>query len=234
VKITKRKKMRLALEYVPRDMEKYIDSMHKRGGINHATIKWLMFQLLTGIGVCHANNILHRDLKPANLLISRRHRLKIADFGLAVSLARRRKALESYVATLWYMAPDNLLGNTRYNGSIDIWSIGSIMAELFTGEALFRGDSSEYQLDCIFQVMGTPTEATWPGLSDLPEYKHYSPDWETHSPQPLGERLPQIDPDGINLLSRTLQMRPEQRISAAEALAHPWFDAVRERGRRQW
>jgi serine/threonine protein kinase len=229
----RRRKLRLVLEYVPNDLSRYIKKMRARGGINPTLIKWFMFQLLRGIRVCHNNSILHRDLKPDNILITRRHRLKIADFGLAVSLERRRKPLETWVGTLGYQAPDVVLGNEAYRGSVDIWAAGCIMAEMFSGQPLFPADTPYEQLDRIFRLMGTPTEETWPGFSALPEYKYYSIGREVHSPKPLSSVLPNVDPLGINLLERLLQLRPENRITAADALAHPWFDSVRM-GRRRY
>jgi len=122
--------------------------------------------------------------------------------------------------TLWYRAPDVLLGSRQYNTSIDIWSAGCIMAEMFTGRPLFPGTTNEDQLHKIFRLMGTPSERSWPGISAFPEYRNNFPVYAT---QDLRQIVPQVDQVGMNLMLSMLQLRPEMRISAAQALQHQWF-----------
>ena len=94
------------------------------------------------------------------------------------------------------------------------------MAEMYTGRPLFPGTTNEDQIVRIFRIMGTPTERTWPGITKFQEYK---PTFQMYATQDLRQILPQIDPTGIDLLQRMLHLRPELRISAADALNHPWF-----------
>jgi non-specific serine/threonine protein kinase len=94
------------------------------------------------------------------------------------------------------------------------------MAEMYTGRPLFPGTTNEDQLIKIFRLMGTPSERTWPGISQLPEYKS---DFQIYATQDLSLIVPQMDAIGMDLLNRMLQLRPEMRISANEALQHPWF-----------
>lgn len=94
------------------------------------------------------------------------------------------------------------------------------MAEMYTGRPLFPGTTNEDQLQKIFRIMGTPSERSWPGISQFPEYKS---NFHVYATQDLRMFLPQIDQVGLDLISRMLQLRPEMRIGALEALGHLWF-----------
>lgn len=213
-------KLMLVFEYMDKDLKKYMDTHGDRGALSPAIIKSFMHQLLLGIDFCHTNRVLHRDLKPQNLLINTKGQLKLADFGLARAFGIPVNTFSNEVVTLWYRAPDVLLGSRTYNTSIDIWSAGCIMAEMYTGRPLFPGTTNEDQLMRIFRIMGTPSERTWPGIS---QYSEYNQNFQIYATQDLRTILPQISLNGIDLLQRMLQLRPELRISAFEALQHPWF-----------
>ncbi|KAI9893538.1 MAG: negative regulator of the PHO system [Vezdaea aestivalis] len=213
-------KLMLVFEYMDKDLKKYMDSKGDRGQLDYVTIKSFMHQLLKGIAFCHDNRVLHRDLKPQNLLINNKGQLKLADFGLARAFGIPVNTFSNEVVTLWYRAPDVLLGSRTYNTSIDIWSAGCIMAEMYTGRPLFPGTTNEDQLQRIFRLMGTPSERSWPGISQFPEYKS---NFQVYATSEMRLILPQVDQVGLDLLSRMLRLRPELRISAKEALDHPWF-----------
>jgi negative regulator of PHO system len=224
-------KLMLVFEYMDGDLKRYMDTHGDRGALKPILIKSFMYQLLKGIDFCHQNRVLHRDLKPQNLLINSKGQLKLGDFGLARAFGIPVNTFSNEVVTLWYRAPDVLLGSRTYNTSIDIWSAGCIMAEMYTGRPLFPGTTNEDQIVRIFRIMGTPTERTWPNITQFPEYKT---NFQMYATQELRQILPQIDPTGINLLSRMLQLRPEMRISAKEALSHPWFsDLIAQQQQQQ-
>ncbi|KAI9258988.1 serine/threonine-protein kinase pef1 [Phascolomyces articulosus] len=219
-------KLILIFEYMDQDLKKYMDATARTGhtALETTIIKSFMYQLLKGIAYCHENRVLHRDLKPQNLLINKRLELKLGDFGLARAFGIPVNTFSNEVVTLWYRAPDVLLGSRMYSTSIDIWSAGCIMAEMYTGRPLFPGTTNEDQLQKIFRMMGTPTEQTWPGVSQLPEYK---PNQVIYPPQHINAILPNVDACGRDLLSRMLQYQPQLRISAKDAMNHPYFQEVR-------
>ena len=213
-------KLNLVFEYMDKDLKKFMDTQGVKGALEAKQVKSFMYQLLKGILFCHDNRVLHRDLKPQNLLINNRGQLKLGDFGLARAFGIPVNTFSNEVVTLWYRAPDVLLGSRTYSTSIDIWSAGCILAEMFTGHPLFPGTSNDDQLQRIFKLMGTPNEHTWPNISALPNYRANFP---VYPPQDLRVIIPQIDSVALDLLMSLLQMVPENRISARQALQHPWF-----------
>lgn len=215
------KKLYLVFEFLDLDLGRYIDNMYRlKKIINPMLVKSYLFQLVAGIAFCHSHNVLHRDLKPQNLLIDREGTLKLADFGLARAFGVHVRTYTTEVMTLWYRPPEILLGGTQYSTPADIWSIGCIFAEMVTNSPLFPGDSEIDQIFHIFKTLGTPNESSWPGVSQYPDFKSTFPKWQS---KPLKELVPNLDDVGLDLLSRMLMYNPTHRISAREALKHPYF-----------
>jgi len=215
------KKLTLVFEYLDQDLKKYMDA--HRGEMDAQTIRSFLFQLLKGVAWCHDHRVLHRDLKPQNLLINKKGELKLADFGLARAFGIPVRSYSHEVVTLWYRAPDVLLGSRKYSTPIDIWSAGCIFAEMSLGRPLFPGQSTNDQLLKIFKHLGTPSEETWQGVTELPEWKSDFPKFEPHS---LNELVPTLDSVGIDLLYRMLQYDPQQRVTARHAMQHPYFQPL--------
>ncbi|XP_002722978.2 cyclin-dependent kinase 3 isoform X1 [Oryctolagus cuniculus] len=213
------KKLYLVFEFLSQDLKKYMDSTPASQLPMHL-VKSYLFQLLQGVNFCHSHRVIHRDLKPQNLLISERGAIKLADFGLARAFGVPLRTYTHEVVTLWYRAPEILLGCKFYSTAVDVWSVGCIFAEMVTRKALFPGDSEIDQLFRIFRTLGTPSEATWPGVTQLPDYKGSFPKWTRRG---LEEIVPDLEPEGKDLLVQLLQYDPSQRISAKAALAHPYF-----------
>jgi cyclin-dependent kinase len=152
-------------------------------------------------------------------------RLKIADLGLARAFTLPMKKYTHEILTLWYRAPEVLLGATHYSTAVDMWSVGCIFAELVTNQAIFQGDSELQQLLHIFKLFGTPNEEMWPGVSTLKNWHEY-PQWK---PSTLSSAVPNLDEAGVDLLSKMLQYEPAKRISAKMAMEHPYFDDLPEK-----
>lgn len=189
-------KLYLVFEFVELDLKRCLEKSAQR--LDRLQVKSYLYQLLAGVDFCHANRVLHRDLKPQNLLIDPNGSLKLADFGLAREYGVPIRRYTHEVVTLWYRAPEVLLGAKHYSTPVDAWSIGCIFAEMVNKQPLFPGDSEIDELFRIFRVLGTPDENLWPGVSKLPDYKTSFPKWR---PQPLHKVVPQLDPLGIDLLS---------------------------------
>ena len=122
--------------------------------------------------------------------------------------------------TLWYRAPEILLGGRQYSTGVDMWSVGCIFAEMCTRKPLFPGDSEIDEIFKIFRVLGTPTEEEWPGVQSFPDFKPSFPKWQRNYSQPL---VPGLDDEGLDLLDGLLVYDPASRISAKQACAHSYF-----------
>jgi len=211
------KKLTLVFEYLDQDLKKFLDSESK---LEPQMIKALLYQLLRGVSFCHDRRVLHRDLKPQNLLINKEYALKLADFGLARAFGIPVRSYTHEVVTLWYRAPDVLMGSRKYSTPVDLWSVGCIFGEMASGRPLFPGTSDHDQLMRIFKVLGTPSEESWPSMFELPEYKSDFPKYDSI---PMAEFCPKLCPVGLDLLTAMLQYEPAKRISAKAALQHAYF-----------
>lgn len=191
-------------------------------------IKTLIKQLLSAIRHLHDHWIVHRDIKLSNLLYNYRGQLKVADFGLARSCSSRATDMTQKVVTLWYRAPELLLGSTCYSFPIDLWSVGCTAGELLLGRPILPGDDEKDQLHRIFSLLGSPTTRIWPDIDTLPAIKEQTIDLskiqQKHQYNNLNLLLATVCEDGIGLLNHLLAYDPRRRISARDSLRHPYFD----------
>jgi len=210
--------------------------------------QYIMYQLLNSLAYMHSGELLHRDVKPSNLLVNTECQVKVGDFGLARSVAALEAeaaaaagafgahaaagpVLTDYVATRWYRAPEILLGSTRYTYGVDMWSAGCILAELLAGRPCFPGSSTLNQLDRILALTGRPSAAELAccGSPYAPMLLESLPP-ACGPPPPLAQRFPTAPPAALDLLSRLLRFSPADRLSAEEALRHPYVAAFRGGG----
>ncbi|KAG8633966.1 cyclin-dependent kinase A-2 isoform X1 [Manihot esculenta] len=192
-------------------------------------IKSFLRQILEGVAHCHSLGILHRDLKLSNLML-KGNQLKIIDFGLARGFISTDGDLSPQIGTYAYMAPEILLGSTSYAAAADMWSVGCIFAEMVLRDEFVFGNSELDVMLMICKKMGLPNEEIWPGVSSLTYWEEFMerisncpPTQQDFAEYFLKKSGYALDDSGIDLLLRLLTYNPAKRISASEALNHPYL-----------
>lgn len=209
--------MFLVFEHVEQDLSAYIDKAVSKGGIPTMIIRDMSREILNGVDFLHSNRIVHRDLKPQNLLVTNDGHIKLADFGLAKTYDFEMQ-LTSVVVTLWYRAPEVLLGLT-YATPVDIWSVGCIIAELYKLSPLFCGTSEGDQLNTIFKILGKPSRDEWPKENVCVKYDSF----EIVDASGLAQMIPNLCSNAEDLVLSMLTFDPTKRIRALDALNHSYF-----------
>merc|ERR1712038_269361 len=182
-------------------------------------VQFLVYQILRGMKYVHSAGIIHRDLKPSNIAVNEDCELKILDFGLA---RPTENEMTGYVATRWYRAPEIMLNWMHYNQTVDLWSVGCIMAEMLTGKTLFPGTDHIDQLTRILALCGTPTQDTMEKISSV-EAKNYINSLPRMVKKDFNEYFKGANPVAIDLLEKMLEIDPDKRITAEQTLAHPYL-----------
>jgi cell division cycle 2-like protein len=241
-------KVYMVMDYMPHNMRDFLERLPPGAHFTQGEVKCLLGQLLAGLAHTHSHWVMHRDLKTANLLISPSGRLTLCDYGLARTHGHPPRPLTPSVVTLWYRPPEVLLGLPTYDFALDLWAVGCIFAEFLTREPLFPARSEGDALALIFSTLGTPSGGDWPGWRDLPNVGALRAGERNHPPRLLRDVLrvgggsgggsggggtssgpmayagrPQLSDAGLHLLTALLQLNPQARITAEEALEHPWF-----------
>lgn len=188
---------------------------------SESQVKCYMHQLLSGLEHCHNRGVLHRDIKGSNLLIDSGGVLKIADFGLATFFDPNRKhPMTSRVVTLWYRAPELLLGATDYGVGVDLWSAGCIVAELLAGKPIMPGRTEVEQLHKIYKLCGSPSDEYWK-KSKLPNATLFKP--REPYRRCIKETFKDFPPSSLPLIDTLLAIDPAERLTATAALSSEFF-----------
>ncbi|XP_015602051.1 mitogen-activated protein kinase 15 isoform X2 [Cephus cinctus] len=225
----------LVFEYMETDLHNVI----KRGNILKDIHKiFIMYQLFKAIKYIHSGNVIHRDLKPSNILLNAQCHCKIADFGLARSVTQIGEGdgengsdptLTDYVATRWYRAPEILIASKRYTKGIDMWSLGCILGEMLLGKPLFPGSSTINQVERIMATLPPPTEEDLASVS-----AGYGTNLLEKTPsgprRSLKELLPDVSGSALDLIKNLIVFNPNFRLTAVEALEHPYVADFHSKG----
>ncbi|KAI9564505.1 hypothetical protein GHT06_008244 [Daphnia sinensis] len=221
----------LVCEYLPIDLNEFLRANVKPLAISH--VKSYMWMLASAVEYIHSLHIMHRDLKPANLLIGFRGELKVTDFGLcrvfrnpelvgSTNAEKDQQLFTHQVASRWYRAPELLYGSRTYGPEVDLWAIGCIFGEMLKNSPLFPGENDIGQLCTVIQVLGTPDEEIWPGVSSLPDF-HKISFTSTKKQVSFNEILTEVDESSRIMLERFLRYCPKSRITAQEVLEAAYF-----------
>merc|ERR1719505_169903 len=207
-------------------METDLYKLLKTQKLSNDHICYFLYQILRGLKYIHSANVLHRDLKPSNLLLNTTCDLKICDFGLARVADPDHDhtgILTEYVATRWYRAPEIMLNSKGYTKSIDIWSVGCILAEMLMNKPLFPGKHYLDQLNMILDVLGTPSSDTLQFIKNE-KARSYLCGLPYKQKRNLADIFPDASPKALDLLEKLLAFNPNHRVSVEEALAHPYLE----------
>jgi len=217
--------LNLVLEFVPETV--YRASRHfskMKTTMPILEVKLYIYQLFRSLAYIHSQGICHRDIKPQNLLLDPATGiLKLCDFGSAKILVENEPNV-SYICSRYYRAPELIFGATNYTPKIDVWSTGCVMAELMLGQPLFPGESGIDQLVEIIKVLGTPTKEQIRTMN--PNYMEHK--FPQIKPHPFSKVFRKASQDAIDLISKLLEYTPSQRLSAVDAMCHPFFDELRD------
>lgn len=210
----------IVFELLSMDLRQYLDKLAPNVYLSSQTIKSFMYQLALALDHCHVRHIMHRDLKPSNVLIANSGQIKIADFGLSRSFSLPVGLYTKEVVTVWYRAPELLLGQHKYTAAIDVWSLGCIFAELSNKIPIFPGASDINQLHMIFNVLGTPTDAIWPNVTKLQNYQDVFKNYTSYQ---LHKFVPNLGIAAFDLLDHMFIQNPNLRITSQDILKHYYF-----------
>ena len=222
--------LNVVMDYIPDTMSRVIRNFYKnKKEIPYYTVKLFSYQLLRSIGYIHSKGICHRDIKPQNILVDLTNSIvKLCDFGSAKKLNPQESNV-SYICSRYYRAPELIFNSIFYTNSVDVWSIGCVIVELVLGLPIFQGECSVDQIVEIIKMLGTPSKKEI--LEMNPNYTEYKfPIIKCFTWRQILGQFKNIDDMYIDLITKLLTYSPTKRYTPFEALAHPYFDSLREEG----
>lgn len=215
------------MDFIPETLSRLIRSYYKQKTLVPALqLKLYSYQMLKSLAYIHALGICHRDIKPQNVLVDpSTHVLKLCDFGSAKRLVKGEPNI-SYICSRYYRAPELIFGATEYTPAIDVWSTGCVIAEIIIGQPIFPGESASDQLVEIIKILGTPTKQQI--LEMNPEYNEFKfPNIKAY-PWAKLFKSKNVSEDFIDFINKLLCYEPNLRLKPLKALAHKFFDELRE------
>ncbi|XP_033706483.1 MAPK/MAK/MRK overlapping kinase isoform X1 [Tursiops truncatus] len=217
-----RKSGSLALICELMDMNIYELIRGRRHPLSEKKIMHYMYQLCKSLDHMHRNGIFHRDVKPENILI-KQDVLKLGDFGSCRSIYSKQPYTE-YISTRWYRAPECLLTDGFYTYKMDLWSAGCVLYEMASLQPLFPGANELDQISRIHDVIGTPTGKT---ITKFKRSRAMSFDFTFKKGSGIPLLTASLSPQCLSLLHAMVAYDPDERITAHQALQHPYFQEQR-------
>lgn len=216
---------RLALVFELMEMNLYELIKNRKYHLPESSIKWYMWQLLHAVRIAHASGTFHRDIKPENILLDDKDNLKLSDFGSCRGIHTQLPYTE-YISTRWYRSPECLLTDGVYGPEMDLFGVGCVMFEITALFPLFPGKDELDQINRIHAILGTPPREVIQRIRKGAKNNPIKGDFPPQKGSGLAKLIPHANSTAVDLMLKLVEYDPQKRITAEEALRHPFFKDV--------